>query len=77
MTKQINQLLKKKQQIVCKTNTINTLTKGKTYDVIDGSWYDASFLIMDDFENKQWYFHDHFYTIPDLREEKLNNLGIT
>ena len=73
------------RKIVCKTSSINTLTKGQIYDIIKGSWEDKRFFIKDDFENEQWYYSDHFYTLEEMREEKLewllresrlNDLGI-
>jgi hypothetical protein len=73
------------KKIVCKTNSINTLTKGYVYDIISGSWEYCRFCIKDDFENEQWYYSEHFYTLEEMREEKiewllrdsrLNDLGI-
>jgi len=61
-------------KIACKTNDINTLTKDKIYDVIKGSWEDGRFFIKDDFENEQWYFYDHFYTVEEMRDGKLRSL---
>jgi hypothetical protein len=59
------------KKIVCKTNWINTLTKGKVYDIISGGWEVCRFYIKDDFENEQWYYSEHFYTLEEMREEKL------
>lgn len=73
------------KKIACKTNSINTLTNGHVYDVIKGSFEEGRFFIKDDFENEQWYFYEYFYTLEELREEKLewllrdsrlNDLGI-
>ena len=58
-------------KIACKTNSINTLTKDKVYDVIKGSWESGRFFIKDDFENEQWYFYDYFYTIGEMRDGKI------
>jgi len=64
------------EKIACKTNQLSTLTKDKIYDVIKGSWVESRFFIKDDFENEQWYFHDHFYTVEEMRDAKLGDLGI-
>jgi len=61
-------------KIACKTNDINTLTKDKIYDVIKGSWKDGRFFIKDDFENEQWYYSGHFYTVEEMRDGKLRLL---
>jgi len=61
-------------KIACKTNSINTLTKDKIYDVIKGSWDDGRFFIKDDFENGQWYFYEYFYTVEEMRDGKLRLL---
>jgi hypothetical protein len=61
-------------KIVCKTNNLNTLTKDKIYDVIKGSWEDSRFFIKDDFENEQWYYYEHFYTIEEMRDGKIKAL---
>lgn len=61
-------------KIACKTNDINTLTKDKIYDVIKGSWEDGRFFIKDDFENEQWYYSGHFYTVEEMRDIKIKSL---
>lgn len=61
-------------KIACKTNLINTLTKDKIYDVVKGSWEEGRFFIKDDFENDQWYFYDHFYTLEEMRDIKIKSL---
>ena len=61
-------------KIACKTNSINTLTKYHVYDIINGSWEDKRFFIIDDFENEQWYSSEHFFTLEELREHKLELL---
>lgn len=61
-------------KIACKTNSINTLTKDKIYDVIKGSWDDGRFFIKDDFENEQWYFYEYFYTVEEMRDIKIKSI---
>jgi hypothetical protein len=63
-------------KIACKTNNVNTLTQDKIYDVIKGSWEEGRFFIKDDFENEQWYFYEYFYTVEEMRDIKLEKLGI-
>ena len=67
-------------RIVCNTNRINTLTYGKVYDVIEGTesiGEDGSmigFVIVDDFENKQFYSAIYFISIDENRDNKLNSI---
>jgi hypothetical protein len=44
--------------------------------VIKGSWEEGRFFIKDDFENEQWYFYEYFYTVEEMRDIKLEKLGI-
>lgn len=61
-------------KVICKTNEGNNLTKDKIYVVQKGSWKDGRFFIRDDFQNEQWYSCNHFYTLDEMRDEKIDDI---
>ena len=60
-------------KIYCKGGP-NTLTKGRIYDVISGSFEDGGFLIKDNFDNTQWYYSEYFLSIKDDRDILLDTI---
>lgn len=50
------------------------LTKGKEYEVIDS--YEYCYTIIDDTGSEYSFPIENFHTIQELREIKLNKLGI-
>ncbi len=60
-------------KIYCKGGP-NTLTKGRIYDVISGSFEDGGFLIKDNFDNTQWYYSEYFLSIKDGRDILLDTI---
>lgn len=67
-------------KVVCKTKDINTLTYMKVYETVDGVKHHdksrefAGYIIIDDFENKQYYWAGFFWSIEEGRELKINSL---
>ena len=61
-------------KVYCKGGGPNTLTKGKIYDVIEGSFEGGGFFLQDDFDNKQWYYSEYFLSIKDGRDILLDTI---
>ena len=65
---------------VCKVSHINTLTYLKVYEVVNemklNSYSDGGggYIIIDDFENKQYYYAGYFMSIEESRDNKLNSI---
>jgi hypothetical protein len=59
-------------KVVCKVSDISTLTYLKVYEAIPADR--SGFIIIDDFENKQFYYAGYFMTLEEGREIKLNSL---
>jgi hypothetical protein len=53
-----------------------TLTIGKYYDIIPGSTQSNIYLIENDMGHKHHVLKDRFKTLEEVRDEKLNELGI-
>lgn len=67
-------------KVVCKVSHINTLTYLKVYEVVNemklNSYSDGGggYIIIDDFENKQYYYAGYFMSIEESRDNKLNSI---
>ena len=67
-------------KVVCKVSHINTLTYLKIYEVVNemklNSYSDGGggYIIIDDFENKQYYYAGYFMSIEESRDNKLNSI---
>lgn len=66
-------------KVVCKVKDISTLTYLKVYEVTDGRYHGTSedsggYIIIDDFENKQYYYAGYFMSIEESRDIKLNSI---
>jgi hypothetical protein len=61
-----------KIKVVCKVSDISTLTYLKVYEAIPADR--SGFIIIDDFENKRFYYAGSFMTLEEGREIKLNSL---
>ena len=67
-------------KVVCKVSHINTLTYLKIYEVVNemklNSYSDGGggYIIIDDFENKQYYYAGYFMSIEESRDKKLNSI---
>lgn len=62
-------------KVVCKVKGISTLTYLKVYDVVDdrGKSEDSGgYVIIDDFENRQYYFADYFMSLDEGRDCKID-----
>jgi|LakMenEpi03Aug12_release.lakeMendotaPanAssembly.Ray.scaffolds.fasta_scaffold6039715_1 hypothetical protein len=59
-------------KVVCKVSDISTLTYLKVYEAIPADR--SGFIIIDDFENKRFYYAGSFMTLEEGREIKLNSL---
>jgi hypothetical protein len=63
-------------KVVCKVSDISTLTYLKVYEAIPADrphfYVRSGFIIIDDFENKQFYYAGYFMTLEEGREIKLN-----
>lgn len=63
-------------KVVCKVKDISTLTYMKVYEV-DSTNYgseNGGYIIIDDFENKQYYYAGYFMSLEDGRNFKLNSI---
>ena len=63
-------------QLTCKVKHINSLTYGKSYEVILSHYISESFsvTIIDDFENETLYLTEYFMTPDELRDFKIENI---
>ena len=67
-------------KVVCKVSHINTLTYLKVYEVVNemklNSYSDGGggYIIIDDFENKQYYYAGYFMSLEEGRDNKLNSI---
>ena len=67
-------------KVVCKVSHINTLTYLKVYEFVNemklNSYSDGGggYIIIDDFENKQYYYAGYFMSIEESRDNKLNSI---
>ncbi|HPZ23896.1 MAG TPA: hypothetical protein PLC25_03550 [Bacilli bacterium] len=68
-------------KVVCKVNDISTLTYLKVYEVIDdlsstnpAGFYHGNpgYIIIDDFENNQFYYAGYFMSIDESRDLKID-----
>jgi hypothetical protein len=62
-------------KVVCKVSDISTLTYLKVYEATPADR--SGFFIIDDFENKRFYYAEQmasFMTLEEGREIKLNSL---
>lgn len=69
-------------KVVCKVNDISTLTYLKVYEVIDdlsstnpAGFYqhgNPGYIIIDDFENNQFYYAGYFMSIDESRDLKID-----
>jgi hypothetical protein len=68
------------EYVTCNTNIVSDLfgymylTKGKKYQIVDID--NLEIMIIDDMNNHNFFPIWMFKTIQNLREEKLNELGI-
>ena len=65
-------------KVICKSNRgqEKTLTTGKEYEVIELKWARDGYLIINDKLEKQAYFKHRFYSVDEIRDIKLNQIGI-
>jgi hypothetical protein len=64
-------------KVVCKVKDISTLTYMKVYEVVGryhGKSEDRGYIIIDDFENKQYYYAGYFMSLEEGRDFKLNSI---
>jgi hypothetical protein len=61
-----------KMKVVCKVSDISTLTYLKVYEVVNEGT--GGYIIIDDFENKQYYYAGYFMSIEESRDNKLNSI---
>ena len=64
-------------KVVCKVKDISTLTYLKVYDVVDDKYHGKSedtggYVIIDDFENRQYYFAGYFMSLDEGRDYKID-----
>jgi hypothetical protein len=59
-------------KVVCKVSHINTLTYLKVYEVVNEGG--GGYIIIDDFENKQYYYDGYFMSLEEARDMKLNSI---
>jgi hypothetical protein len=70
-------------KVVCKVKHINTLTYLKVYEVLFPSSDPSKkyvltdrisdgYVIIDDFENKQYYYNGYFMSIDEARDLKID-----
>ena len=57
-------------KVVCKVSDISTLTYLKVYEAIPADR--SGFIIIDDFENKQFYYAGCFMSIDEGRDLKID-----
>lgn len=69
-------------KVVCKVSHINTLTYLKVYEVVlavgdvvtVAPVNEGGYIIIDDFENKQFYYAGYFMSLEEGRDNKLNSI---
>ena len=61
-------------KVVCKVSDISTLTYLKVYEVIYNNIDGGGYIIIDDFENKQYYHASYFMSLEEGRDNKLNSI---
>lgn len=66
-------------KVVCKVKDISTLTYMKVYEVVDGRYHGKSedgggYIIIDDFQNRQYYYAGYFMSLEEGRNFKINSL---
>ena len=63
-------------KVVCKVSDISTLTYLKVYEVVDDrrQLIGDGYIIIDDFENKQYYHASYFMSLEEGRDNKLNSI---
>jgi ribonuclease HIII len=62
-------------KVVYKVKNISTLTYMKVYDVvIRYKIGDSGYVIIDDFENQQRYYHGYFMHLEEGRDFKINTI---
>ena len=61
-------------KVVCKVSDISTLTYLKVYEVVYDNVDGGGYIIIDDFENKQYYHASYFMSLEEGRDNKLNLL---
>jgi urate oxidase len=59
-------------KVVCVDDSINILTKGKTYEVI--SINDYEYFIKNDDGGFRWFHQNRFITLEEHRQKQLNKL---
>jgi hypothetical protein len=59
-------------KVVCKVSDISTLTYLKVYEVVYHNVDGGGYIIIDDFENKQYYYDGYFMSLEEGRDNKLN-----
>jgi hypothetical protein len=59
-------------KIFCKVRHLATLTYLKSYDVIIQD--DSGYIIIDDFYNKQRYYHEYFMPLEEGRDLIIDNI---
>jgi hypothetical protein len=59
-------------KIFCKVRHLATLTYLKSYDVIIQD--DSGYTIIDDFYNKQRYYHEYFMSLGEGRDLIIDNV---
>lgn len=67
-------------KVVCKVKDISTLTYMKVYEV--GTYHgntnygsvNGGYVIIDDFENKQYYYAGYFMSLEEGRDLKINTI---
>jgi hypothetical protein len=60
-------------KVVCKVSDISTLTYLKVYEVVYNNYING-YIIIDDFENKQYYHASYFMSLEEGRDNKLNSI---
>jgi len=61
-------------KVVCKVSDISTLTYLKVYEVVYNNVDGGGYIIIDDFENKQYYHASYFMSLEEGRDNKLNSI---
>ena len=61
-------------KVVCKVKDISTLTYLKVYEVVYNNVDGGGYIIIDDFENKQYYHASYFMSLEEGRDNKLNSI---
>jgi len=61
-------------KVVCKVKHISTLTYLKVYEVllVGSNFSSDGYVIIDDFENKQYYYNGYFMSIDESRDLKID-----